>query len=111
MNIARLFTQPVSLETYLGSSAHGAVYAAPVTVRCFIEDASKLVRKPSEEEILSSTTLYGPLTAAPDDPATAGQFAPLSRVTVNGRVAHVITANRQDSAGPARIHHVEVHLT
>lgn len=111
MNIARLFKQSVSLETYLGTNAHGPVYASPVTVPCFIEDASKLVRKASEEEILSSTTLYAALSTAPDEPAVAGQFAPSSRVTLNGRTAHVITANRQDAAGPARIHHVEVSLT
>lgn len=111
MNINRLFKQSVTLETYLGSGAYGDVFAAPVTVACFIEDATKLVRNSSEEEVVSTTTLYAAIAGAPAEPPVQGQFSAMSRVAVNGRDAHVITTARVDSAGPARIHHIQVSLT
>lgn len=109
--LSRLFNQPVTLETYLGVTATGESFAAPVTVSCFVEGAIKLVRNMKGEEIVSSTTLYAALNTSPTVPAVAGQFAPGSRVTVNGTPAFVIVANREDAAGPARIHHTMVSLT
>lgn len=109
--IARLFTQSASVETKTGANALGDVYAAPVDVACFVQDGVKMVRSTTAAEVVSSTTLYAPLSASPTSPPTAGQFAPGSKVTVNGRVAYVIAAVRQDSAGPSRIHHVAVSLT
>lgn len=109
--IAALFTQTVDVETLTGSGAYGDVFASPVTVACFVNDRSKMVRNSNGDEIVSTTTLYAPLTASPDVPATAGQFAPGSRVTVNGRTAYVVNAARRDSAGPSRIWHTEVTLT
>lgn len=102
--IARLFTQSVSVETLTGSGAYGDTYASPATVACFISDKTKLTRDSHAQEVVSTTTLYAPLSAV-------SQFAPGSRVTVNGRTAYVITCARQDSAGPARIHHAAVELT
>lgn len=109
--IARLFTQSVSVETLLGSGAYGDVWADPVDIACFINDTTKMTRNAQGDEVVSSTTLYAPLTTSPDQPATAGQFAPGSRVTVQGRTALVLSAARRDSAGPARIWHTEVTLT
>lgn len=109
--IARLFNQSVSVETRTGAGAYGDVFATATSVPCFISEQTRLVRDQSAAEVVSTTTLYAPLTASPAATPAAGQFAPGSRVTVNGRVAFVISTARQDSAGPARIHHTAVHLT
>lgn len=109
--IARLFNQSVSVETRTGSGAYGDTFATPTTVVCSISEKTQLVRDQSAAEVASSTTLYAPLSASPDSTPTSGQFAPGSRVTVHGRVAYVISAARQDSQGPARIHHTAVYLT
>lgn len=109
--IARLFNQNVSLETRTGAGAYGDVFADAVSVQCFVSEKTQLVRDSTGTEVVSSTTLYAPLTAAPDATPSGGQFAIGSRVTVAGRAAHVIRAARRDSAGPVRVHHVEVHLT
>lgn len=109
--LSRLFTQLVTLETFLGAGARGDVYAAPVAVPCFIQDVTKLTRKQNAEEVVSTTTLFADISTSPDSPPVAGQFAGNSRVTVNGRQAFVITTGRQNSGGPARIHHTRVDLT
>lgn len=109
--VARLFKQSVTVETRTGQGAYGDVFASPATVPCFISEQVRLVRNTNAEEVTSSTTLYAALAAAPDAAPTAGQFAPGSKVTVNGRAAYVIGASRHDAAGPTRIHHAEVHLT
>jgi hypothetical protein len=109
--VARLFKQAVTVQTRTGAGAYGDVYADPTSVACFISEQQRLVRDQNAVEVVSSTMLYAPLTAAPTEPPAGGQFTPGSRVVVNGRTAFVISAARQDSAGPARIHHTEVHLT
>lgn len=110
-NIARLFTQSVTLETFLGAGAYGDTYADPAEVSCFIQDAVKLTRSSTAEEVVSTTTLFAALATSPDSPPVAGQFSAGSRVTVNGRQAFVIHAARQNSGGPTRIHHTRVDLT
>lgn len=109
--IAALFNQTVSVETRLGSGAYGDAFADPVDVACFISEKTQLVRDLNADEVVSSTTLYAPLATAPDATPQAGQFADGSRVMIANRTTRVITASRQNSAGPARIHHVQVHLT
>ena len=109
--IARLFTQSAAVETKTGVNALGDVYASPVAVPCFVQDGVKMIRTSSSEEVVSQVTLYAALDTSPTVPPVAGQFAAGSRVTVNGRVSYVIAAVRQDSAGPARIHHTAVSLT
>jgi hypothetical protein len=102
--IARLFTQTVSVETYLGTGIHGPTYSAPVTVGCFVNDGHKLVRDSKGEQVVASTILYAPL-------ADVDLFTPETRVTVNGRAAQVIAAYRRDSAGPISAHHAHIELT
>ena len=98
------FVRTVSLETYAGSGAYGAGYATAVSVPCFADDGNHLVHNKIGEEVVSSTTVYAPMTYE-------GQFTVDSRVTVNGRVAFVISVNPRDS-GPLGLHdHVEAHLT
>lgn len=102
--VARLFKQSVSVETRTGQGAYGDMFGSATEVPCFISDQTRLVRNTNAEEVVSSITLYAPL-----DSAT--QFTPGSRVAVNGRTAFVISTARHEGAGPARIHHTEVHLT
>jgi 2-methylisocitrate lyase-like PEP mutase family enzyme len=102
--LSRFFNSSVSVQTYLGSNSRGDQFATAATVACYIEDATKLTRNANAEEVVSTTTLYAAIDAAP-------QFTPGSKVMLNGRTAFVITTNRQDSAGPARIHHTQVALT
>ena len=109
--IGRLFTQTVSVETLTGQGAYGDVFADPRTVQCFVQDRTKWTRDAQGEEVVSTSTIYAPIGASPDTPPTAGQFTPGSRVTLAGRTAYVISVARQDSAGPARIHHTAVELT
>ena len=104
MGIARLFTQSVSVKTYLGQGSFGPEYAPAVDVQCFVNDARKLVRNSTGDEVVSETTLYAPLSSY-------GSFTAQSLVTVNGRDASVITVYRRDSVGPASAHHVEVTLS
>jgi len=102
--VASLFTQSVSVQTYQGHGAYGASFASPVTIKCFVNDARKLVRAPDGTEVVSSTTLYAPL-------ASVDAFAVGSKVTVNTRVATVLGAYRRDSAGPTSAFHTQVDLT
>jgi hypothetical protein len=109
--LADLLNQTVTVETRTGAGAYGEVYAAPTDVSCFLSEVTRTVRDSKGTEVVSSTTLYAPLAAAPDPSPSAGQFAVGSRVTVAGRTAYVIQAARQNAAGPITIHHTSVHLT
>jgi hypothetical protein len=111
LNISRLFTQSVSLETYLGSGPYGDKFATAVNVPCFLSDMERIVRSSTDEQILSTTTLYAALSTSPSVTPVAGQFSAGSRVTANGRVMYVISAARKDSAGPSSAFHTAVHLT
>lgn len=104
MSIARLFTQTVSVETFLGIKNSRPSYASPVTVACFVNDSRKLVRDQNGAEVVSETTLYAPLAAV-------GTFAAGSRVTVHGATSTVLCVYRRDSAGPSSAWHTEVTLT
>lgn len=103
VGIARLFTQTATVQTYTGTGTTGPKYAAEVTVPCFVNDRRQLVRSGSGDEVVSETTLYAPLASLPT-------FTPQSKVTVNGRIAQVISAYRRDSAGPVNVHHTQVVL-
>jgi hypothetical protein len=104
VNITRMFNQTVELKTLTGGGTYGDHFAAPVTKKAFVNDGRKLVRDSTGTEVVSETTLYGPIGDVDD-------YKPGSEVTVNGRTAFVITAMRRDSAGPATIHHTQVQLT
>lgn len=110
MGIGRLFRQSVILETLLGAGPYGAQFASPVTITCATAPQTKLVRNAAGEEVVSSTTVYAAISTAPDEPAIAGQFAPGSRVQVDGKVAHVVSTTKRGLPAPASAHHVEVYL-
>jgi hypothetical protein len=98
------FVNSVSVETLTGEGAYGEDFADPVTVACFIDDSTHLVRNKDGEEVVSNTVLYA-------DSSQSAAFAVDSRVTVNGRTARVITLNAYDSVSLGLPDHVEVHLT
>lgn len=105
MSAASLFfVNSVSVETLTGEGAYGDVFAAPVAVACFVDDAAHLIRNQQGEQVVSNTTIFA-------DTVVAATFAVKSRVTVNGRVAQVITVNPYDSGALGLPDHVEVHLT
>lgn len=104
MGIARLFTQTASVEPFLGTGTAGPRYGTAVTRNCFIDDARKLVRANSGEQVVSMTTILDAVDAV-------DLYPPQSRVTVNGRIAFVISINLRASAGPLSAHHVQVNLT
>lgn len=103
MNLpAFLLRHTVTVEAYQGDSAYGPRYAAPVTVRCFVEEQTRAVRNHEGEEVISSSTFYAPLaTVCPAE----------SRVTLpTGRVTTVIAALRRDGGGLPTPDHLEVQL-
>lgn len=92
----------VVVEAYEGSGAYGPVYAAPVTVRCLVEDDRRMVRDDGGREVISETTLYGPLSTV---------IPPESKVTLAGRTATVIVTRRVDGGSFPVPSHLEVSLT
>lgn len=102
--IAALFTDSVSVETYRGTKANtGADYASPATDVCFVNEKRNLVRDAQGTEVVSETTLYTAL-------ASISLYTPGSRVTIDARKAHVISAQRHEH-GPASAHHAQITLT
>ena len=104
MGIELFFIHSVSVETYAGSGAYGDLYAAPAPVACFVDDDIHLTRDASGVEVVSSSVVYAPAS-------DTAMFPPGSKVTVNGRLAHVISTNSRDSGPLGLPDHVEVHLT
>jgi hypothetical protein len=94
----------VQVETRIGQNAIGDVWADPVTVSCFVNDQTHLVRSQHDEEVVSQSIVYAPIDQA-------ALFAADSKVTVSGRVARVITTNANDGGTLPLPSHVEVHLT
>jgi hypothetical protein len=98
-----LLRHEVAVERYEGDSAVGPLYGAPVTVRCFLEEKTRLVRAPDGREVTSSSTFYCRLDAV-DAP-------PESRVTLpDGRQTTVIDQARHDGGGLPTPDHLEVQL-
>lgn len=97
-----LLRHQITVEPYEGDGPYGPVYGAPVVVRCFLDQATRLVRNPGGEEVTSSSTAYCPLdTAAPAK----------SRATLpDGRQTTVIDAKRRDGDGLPTPDHLEVQL-
>ncbi len=93
----------VTVEPYEGDSAGGPVYGDSVSVRCFLEEKTKLVRAPDGREVTSSSRFYCRL-----DAVTA---PPESKVTLpDGRQTTVIDQQRHDGGGLPLPDHLEVSL-
>jgi len=98
-----LLRHRITIEPYEGESSTGPVYGAAQTVRCFVDEQTRVVRSPGGEETTSSSTAYcAPGTTAP----------PMSRVTLpSGRITTVIAALTRDGGGLPTPDHVEIQLT
>lgn len=98
-----LLRHTVTVEPYLGQSAYGPRYGPPGTVRCFLDQQTRMVRASDGTQVTSSSTVYTRLEEAA--PAQ-------SRVTLpDGRVTTVIAALRRDGAGLPTPDHLELQLT
>lgn len=98
-----LLRHQVTIEPYDGSSAYGPLYGAPVTVRCFLDEQTRLVRAADGHDVTSNATLYCRL-----DAVTA---PPESRVTLpDGTQRTVVAALRRDGGGLPTPDHLELQL-
>ncbi|MEW1638653.1 hypothetical protein AB0469_31915 [Streptomyces sp. NPDC093801] len=98
-----LLMQTVTIQAYLGDSAYGPQYAAPVTARARVEEQIRTVRDERGEEVTASTTVY----LFPDQACP-----PESLVTTpSGRTASVITSALHSAPGLGTPDHREVTLT
>lgn len=102
--IGLFYVHTATAEQFVGTGPYGDSYADPVTVSCFVDDGTHLVRNKDGEEVVSMTTIFA-------DPQYASVMIVDSRVTANGRTAYVITANNHDGGPLGLPDHVEVHLT
>lgn len=100
---AWLLRHTVTVEAYEGESAYGPVYAAPITVPCFLDRKTRTVAGKDGQERVSSGTFYArPDTVCP----------PESRVTLpDGTTATVVNALPRDGGGLPTPDHLEVQLT
>jgi hypothetical protein len=94
-----LLRHSVTVEPYLGDSAHGPTFGAARTVRCFVEDAVRTVLNPDGEQVVSTATFY----CQPDETIPAR-----SKVTIGVRATRVIDTKNRDSGGLVKIDHLEV---
>lgn len=99
---AGLLQHEVSIEPYLGQSAYGPKYGDPVTVPCFLDQATRMVRATDGTQVTSSSTALCRLdTEAPAQ----------SRVTLpGGRVTSVIAALPRDGGRFPVPSHLELQL-
>lgn len=112
MSISSWFVHTATVETFKGKNGYGVdIFAAPVVLAppngCFIENARKLVRNKTGDEVVSETTVY-------TFPANADLFTTDTKVTVTtptGVVqSRVIKADVNDSGPLGLPDHVAVTL-
>ncbi|SNS43657.1 hypothetical protein SAMN06309944_0250 [Micrococcales bacterium KH10] len=95
----------VTVRTLIGTGAYGDVHAEPVEVTCFAEDKRRLVRNSDGKEVISETTLSGPVERSLI-------WTPGSLVTLpSGREATVITTSTFTSGDLDLPDHSEAVLT
>lgn len=103
MSVRSWFTTAVAVTPYEGESSTGPTFGAEQTVLVRVNEGRKLVRDRNGDEVVSETTIYGPLAAA-------DAFPPESLVTVNGRPTRVIAASPRQGLRGRGLDHVEVAL-
>lgn len=96
------YQHSITVEAYEGAGAYGPVYAAPVTVACFLDEQTRMVRAGDGTQVTSSSTAYADLdTVAPAQ----------SRVTLpDSRQTTVIAALRRDGGALPVPSHLEIQL-
>lgn len=97
-----LLQHQITVEPYTGEGSYGPNFGDPVVVRCFLDQATRMVRSPGGEQVTSSSTAVAPLdTVAPAR----------SRVTLaDGRQTSVIAALRRDGGALPVPSHLEIQL-
>ena len=102
-DLTDFWAHTVSVVTVAGSGGMGDIYAAPVTLDCFIDDKRKLVRAAGGAEVVSETTIYAPAGTT----ILEGSLVTLP----GGRVATVLTVAVRSSGILELPDHVEASLT
>lgn len=104
-DLADWYVHTAQVEMFLGVNGYGEdIFAAPVSVVCFLDDARKLVRNKDGEQVVSETTLA-------TFPVNAPLFTADSKVTVNGAESRVIKTKVGDSGDLDLPDYVAVSLT
>jgi hypothetical protein len=104
-DMAEFYVHTAQVEMHQGVNGYGEdIFAAPVSVACFLDEARKLVRDKTGEQVVSETTLA-------TFPVSAPLFTADSRVTVNGDELRVIKTKVGDSGELDLPDHLEVSLT
>lgn len=104
-DLADWYVHTAQVEMFLGTNGYGEdIFAAPVVVVCFLDEARKLVRDKTGAQVVSENTLA-------TYPVSAPLFTPDSRVTVNGAESRVIKTKTGDSGALDLPDHIEVALT
>lgn len=97
-----LLVHTISVETWEGTGAYGDIYATAQDVRCFVENARKIVRNTDGDEVVSETTIIGLLADAP-------KLVEKSKVILpGGRSSVVILKKDRDDGNLGAPQHVEV---
>ncbi|AZM46568.1 hypothetical protein DMB38_12765 [Streptomyces sp. WAC 06738] len=97
-----LLQHTITVEAWLGEGPTGPRFAAPAEVRCFVDEQTRLVRSPNDDEVTSSSTAY----CRPDTECPAK-----SRVRLpTGRTTTVIAALRRDGGRLPTPDHLEVQM-
>lgn len=98
----RFMRHHITIEPYLGDTSHGPSYGPGVSVQCFLDAKTRMVRSPTGREVTSTSTAYCPLaTVCPAE----------SRVTLpSGARTIVIAALRRDGGGLPTPDHLEVQV-
>lgn len=111
---AELLVHTVTVEAYEGSGAYGDILAAPVTVPCYYEQTTRLVRNSTGEETVSQTQVYT------DPPGTPTKLADGTPVTIpavpggsiialpDGTRTTVLNNNVLDDGGLTGLAHQEI---
>lgn len=98
-----LLRHQVTIEPFEGEGPFGPAYGTATVVRCFLDEARRMVRGKDGTEVVSEATFY----ARRDITCPEG-----SRVTLpSGRVCTALKVSDRNGAGLPTPDHVEVALT
>lgn len=98
----RAMRRRITVEPYLGDGAVGPLYGPQVTVRCFLDEQTRMVRGRDGRQVTSTGTAYCALeTVCPAE----------SRITLaDGRRPIIINVLRRDGGGLPTPDHLEIQM-
>jgi hypothetical protein len=102
-DLDEFFVHTITVRTFLGEGANGAIYADPVDVPCFVDGGVKVVRTSTGEQQVVNAPVYAALEHA-------GTLTARSQVTVQGRSARILAATVYDSGSLDLPDHVQLTL-